>query len=96
MELITDHRARLALEEAERVKQRGLQFEELRSEFNSATVRVQVWEKMHGLRLPADADHPILDVIAAATGVTLAEVRQEQQARLLRRAKQPTADGIAS
>jgi len=36
---------------------------------------------VHGLRLPADSTHPILEVIATDTRLTLAEVREEQQAR---------------
>lgn len=92
-ELLADHRERVAVEEEERAKQRTLQFEELRSEFNSASVRIRAWEKMHGLRLPASPDHPILDVIASATGVPLAALREEQQARRAKRVTSPTAEG---
>ena len=92
-ELLADHRERVAVEEEERAKQRTLQFEELRSEFNSASVRIRAWEKMHGLRLPTSPDHPILDVIASATGVPLAALREEQQARRAKRVTSPTAEG---
>jgi hypothetical protein len=92
-ELLADHRERVAVEEEERAKQRTLQFEELRSEFNSASVRIRAWEKMHGLRLPTSPDHPILDVIASATGVPLAALREEQQARRAKRVTAPTAEG---
>jgi hypothetical protein len=92
-ELLTDHRERLAVEEEERIKQRTRQFEELRSEFNSAPVRIRAWEKMHGLRLPADPDHPILDVISAATGITLAALREEQLARRAKRVTPPATEG---
>lgn len=92
-ELLADHRERVAVEEEERAKQRTLQFEELRSEFNSASVRIRAWEKMHGLRLPASPDHPILDVIASATGVPLAALREEQQARRAKRVTSPTVEG---
>jgi hypothetical protein len=81
-ELMKDHRARLALEEEERAERRRLQLEEQRSDLNSARVRIRAWEKAHGLRLPAGPSHPILDVIAVGTRLTLAEVREEQQARL--------------
>jgi hypothetical protein len=90
-ELLADHRERIAVEEEERAKQRTLQFEELRSEFNSASVRIRAWEKMHGLRLPASPDHPILDVIASATGIPLAALREEQQARRAKRVTPPVA-----
>lgn len=92
-ELLSDHRERLAIEEEERVKQRTLQIEELRSEFNSAQVRIRAWEKMHGLSLPANPTHPVLDVITSATGIPLATLREEQQARRTRQAPQLATNG---
>ncbi len=90
-EVLADHRERLAVEEDERVKERARQFEELRSELNSASVRIRAWEKMHGLRLPTSPAHPILDVIASATGIPLATLREEQQIRRVKRQTQPAA-----
>jgi len=81
LELLADHRERLALEEKERLRKRTSQFEELRSEVNSVPARVRAWEKMHGLRLPSDPAHPILRVIASDTGISLGCLREEQQAR---------------
>ena len=81
LELLADHRERLALEEEERERKRTTQFEELRSEVNSVSVRIRAWEKMHGLRLPSDPTHPILRVIMSSTGISLACLREEQQAR---------------
>jgi aspartate/glutamate racemase len=92
-ELLADHRERLVVEEEERVKQRARQFEELRSELNSAAVRIRAWEKMHGLRLPTNPAHPILDVIASATGVPLVALREEQQARRARGVTPPAEKG---
>jgi hypothetical protein len=92
-ELLTDHRERLAIEEEERVTKRTRQFEELRSEFNSASVRIRAWEKMHGLRLPTNPDHPVLDVISYATGIPLAALREEQEARRANRVRPPATEG---
>jgi hypothetical protein len=89
-ELIQTHRARLALEEDERAQQRRVELAEQRSDRNPPDVRIRIWEKLHGLRLPKDAAHPILDVIAISTRLTLAEVREEQRARLAPRVV-PTA-----
>lgn len=86
-ELLTDHRERLVVEEEARVNQRDRQLEEIRSQFNSASARIRAWEKMHGLCLPTSPTHPILAVIACATGIPLPALRQEQQAR---RGKQET------
>jgi hypothetical protein len=82
-ELNIDYRARRALEEAERAERKRQELQEQCSELNSAHVRVRAWERVHGLRLPADATHPILRVIAAATRLTLAEVLEEQRARVV-------------
>jgi hypothetical protein len=87
-ELIQSHRARVALQEAERVQQRRDELAAQRSDRNPPDVRIRIWEKLHGLRLPADAAHPILDVIAIGTRLTLVEVREEQRARQERRAAQ--------
>jgi hypothetical protein len=84
-ELIQSHRARIALQEAERAQQRQDELAAQRSDRNPPDVRIRIWEKLHGLRLPSDAAHPILDVIAIGTRLTLVEVREEQRARLERR-----------
>lgn len=89
LELLADHRERIALEEEERARNRTSQFEELRSEVNSAPVRICAWEKMHGLRLPSDPAHPILRVIASTTGISLSCLREEQRARRARQVTYP-------
>jgi hypothetical protein len=81
LELLADHRERLAIEDEERARKRTSQLEELRSEVNAVSVRIRAWEKMHGLRLPSDPAHPILRVIESNTGIPLACLREEQRAR---------------
>jgi hypothetical protein len=80
-DILKDHRARIQLEEREKIERRRLQLEEQRSDMNSPETRIRAWEKVHALRLPTDAHHPILDVIAVATRLTLEQVREEQRAR---------------
>jgi hypothetical protein len=80
-ELIAAHRARRAVEEDERAQHRRAQLAEQRSDSHPPDVRIRLWEKLHGLRLPKDSNHPILDVIAIGTRLTLAEVQAEQRAR---------------
>jgi hypothetical protein len=77
---------RLALEQQERAERRRLELAEQRSDLNPPGVRIRTWEKIHGLRLPSDPDHPIVDVIAVSTRLTLAEVHEEQQLRAARAA----------
>ena len=80
-DLSNDYRARRALEEEERAQRRRIDLEEQRSDLNPPKVRIRAWEKVHGLRLPADSTHAILDVIANDTRLTVLEVQEEQQAR---------------
>jgi hypothetical protein len=93
-DLINDYRARRAFEEEERAQRRRIQLEEQRSDLNPPDVRIRAWEKVHGLRMPADSAHPILEVIAGDTRLTLVEVHGEQQARVVeatRRKQQKTS-----
>jgi hypothetical protein len=87
-ELIRTHAERIAHEAEERLQQRQLVLAEQRSAENPPDVRIRAWEKVHALRLPADARHPVLKVIARGTGLTLEQVRQEQRARVAQRATQ--------
>jgi hypothetical protein len=80
-EILKDHHARLQSEEREKAERRRLDLAEQRSNVNSPEMRIRTWEKVHALRLPTAADHPILDVIAVATRLTLEQVREEQRAR---------------
>lgn len=72
-----------AREAGERAEKRRLELAEQRSPDNPPGIRIRVWEKVHALRLPRDPEHPILFVVAAGTGLTLAEVREEQRTRFL-------------
>lgn len=85
-EIIRTYSERLALEEAERAERKRIEMAEQRSELNPAEVRIRAWEKLHGLCLPTDPAHPVLDVIAVSTRLTLAEVQEVQRAQAAQRA----------
>jgi hypothetical protein len=80
-ELVATFAERLALEEQERAHERRVRRAEQSSELNSPEVRIRAWEKLHGLRLPSDPAHPVLEVVAINTGLTRAQVLEEQRAR---------------
>ena len=84
-EVMKDHRARVALEEQEKAERRRMQCAELRLDVSSPETRIRAWEKLYELRLPTDENHPVLDVIALSTHLTLEQVREEQHARAARR-----------
>ena len=79
---------RLAREEHERSEKRRQDLAEQCSNLNSPEVRIRTWERVHQLRMPSDPAHPILDVIAVSTRLTLEEVREEQRTRAGRGARQ--------
>ena len=85
-DLVRTAAERLAHEEHERAEKRRHELAEQCSELNPPNVRIRAWEKVHQLRLPADPTHPILDVIAINTRLTLADVRDEQRMRAARTA----------
>jgi hypothetical protein len=85
VDVVTTYAERVAIEALERAERRRIDRAEQASMHNAPDVRIRAWEKLHGLRLPLAVDHPVLDQVAAATGLTLAQVQEEQAARLARR-----------
>ena len=84
-DLTKTHAERLAMEQLARTEQRHQDLAEQRSEHNTPEVRIRTWEKLHGLRLPSDPTHPIVDVVAIGTRLTIADVQEEQRARASRK-----------
>ena len=79
--IIQDHRARIAIEAEARMEKRREEQAEQSASSSTPEARIRAWEKVHGLRLPSNAAHPIIRVVATETHLTVAEVRQEQSAR---------------
>lgn len=90
-DLVKTAAERLAQEKYERAETRRLELAEQCSDLNPPDVRIRTWERIHALRLPSDPAHPILDVIAIGTRLTLEEVRAEQRSRAARAANRPRA-----
>jgi hypothetical protein len=84
---------RFAQEERERAERRRQQLAEQRSDANPPDVRIRTWERLHGLRLPSDPAHPVLDLIAVSTRLTLEQVHDEQRARAAQAAATLAARG---
>ena len=81
-ELASDYRVRLAQERAEADERRRVELLELSSTANSPGARIRAWERAHGLSLPRGESHPVLNSVAAATRLTLDQVREEQRRRV--------------
>lgn len=80
-EPLTDFRTRFALERARAAEQREIGIAEQRSQMSSPEVRIRAWEKVHGVRLPADPAHPVLSAVALATALSMQDVHDEQLKR---------------
>jgi hypothetical protein len=80
-EPLSDYRTRLALERARVEEQRQVDIAAQKSLLSSPEERIRAWEKVHGVRLPADPAHPVLFSVARATSLSLEDVRTEQLKR---------------
>jgi len=86
MDFAFDYRRRRELEESEHAEMKRVDLEMQSSPSSSAEMRIRAWEKVHRLSMPSNPSHPALAVIAAATQLALADVLNEQQRRVARRA----------
>jgi hypothetical protein len=86
-----DFRARIARRQAEAAEVRQRELVEQASTINSPDLRIRIWERLHEITMPRDTAHRLLGVIAAQTGLTMAQVQQEQHSRANPPAASPTA-----
>jgi len=84
-----DFRARLVHSQAEAAERRRHDLAEQSSRLKTAEERIRIWERIHEVSLPRDSAHNLVEIIATNTGLTEADVRDEQQRRAALRA--PTA-----
>jgi hypothetical protein len=76
-----DYRARVAAHQAEAVERRQMELLEQRSSMNTPAMRIRIWERLHQVDLPRSPSHRLIDAIAAQTGLTSEDVREEQRLR---------------
>ena len=95
-ELITDYRERLARRKAEAAERSAIELAEQSSVRNSATDRIRIWERRHGLPLPTRAAHPLLQVVANGTGLPLEAVEEEQRLRRLPPSARPAMPEVVA
>ena len=81
---LPDHRARIALEESERLERKQQELLQQTSEHSTPAERIRIWERRHGLTLPRDSHHRIVSIVASQTDLALDQVREEQQRRRAR------------
>jgi hypothetical protein len=76
-----ERRAAALRAEQERAELRTSKIEAQASPFTTPQERIRLWEDLHGLRLPVNADHRLVRVIATSTALTVREVQDEQVRR---------------
>src|SRR5271168_4573264 len=76
-----DFRARLVHQQAEAAERRRTDLAEQCSRLKTAEERIRIWERIHEVTLPRDPAHRLIEIIAANTGLTDTDVRDEQQRR---------------
>jgi hypothetical protein len=81
-----DFRARLVHQQAEAAERRRMDLAEQSSRLKTAEERIRIWERIHEVTLPRDPAHRLVEIIATNTGLTDADVRDEQQRRAMPRA----------
>ena len=89
-----DFRARIARRQAEAAEVRQRELVEQASTINSPDLRIRIWERLHEITMPLDAEHRLLGVIAAQTGLTMAQVQAEQHNRAHPPAVEPAAQPV--
>lgn len=80
-ELTTDYRARIAIMQQDAAERRQRELAEQISELKTPAERIRIWEELHMLRLPSEPSHPLLNVIARNTALTMGQLHDEQKAR---------------
>lgn len=82
-EQILDHRARFERLQYEAAERRDRALTDQRSPEFTAEKRVQIWERLHQVRLPRSPAHAVLPHVARQTGLGLEEVLEVQRQRTL-------------
>ena len=90
-----DFRERLARQQAQAAERRQQALTEQASTLNTPQQRIRIWEQLHAIELPRSSAHRLLGIIAANTGLSVAQIREEQQQRAAARDAAPPAPGAA-
>lgn len=77
----SDYRSRVAAHQVQAGERRQLELLEQRSSMNTPAARIRIWERLHQVELPRSPSHRLVEVIAAQTGLTSEDVRDEQRLR---------------
>ena len=80
-EVAAERREQAALELAAQQQEKTRNLARQRALDTPPAARIALWESLHGLALPRDPKHPLMEVIAAGTDLDLEQVLAERQRR---------------
>jgi hypothetical protein len=80
-EINSDPRVRRAEIEFEARERRRHELAEQVAIQNTPEQRIQIWERLHELKLPKKSSHPLIRIIAADTELSIEDIRDEQRRR---------------
>ena len=85
-ELAAERREQIEFERAARQADKDRNLVRQRSMETPPATRIALWESRHGLAMPRDPKHPLMQIIAENTDLDVAQVLAEHQRRALLRA----------
>jgi hypothetical protein len=76
-----EYRRKVQQAREERLAARRGELEAQASPMKEPQERIDIWERLHGLRLPESPEHPLVEVIARQTHLAISQVHEEQRRR---------------
>lgn len=86
---VEERRAAYELQERERESERRQKLDSQVSALRSPYERICIWEELHRVHLPLQLGHPLVDVIANQTELSVQQIEVEQRRRTVLRSKVP-------
>jgi hypothetical protein len=78
---VAERRAAVLLADEARAAERRRELDTQTSPAKDPQERIRIWERLHALRLPVQATHPLVAIIASDTELTRRDVETEQLRR---------------
>jgi hypothetical protein len=78
---VAEHRRKVQQADQERAAMRADELASQVSPTHNAAERIQIWERLHALRLPKSSGHVLVKVIATQTRLSVDQVHEEQRRR---------------
>jgi len=85
-DIAAERRERIAAEQAARLEAKQRDLMQQTAMESTPEMRVALWERRHGLRLPSNPNHPVLKFVASSTDLDIEQVLGEQRRRAVKRA----------